>query len=83
MEVNPKVSVIVPVYKVEKFIERCVRSLLEQTIEDIEYIFVDDCSPDASVEILERVIKDYPERAECIHIIRQPVNRGVQGSVPC
>ena len=77
MNVRPKVSVIVPIYKVEKFIEPCIRSLLEQTIEDIEYVFVDDCSPDASMEILERVIKDYPERAEGIHIIRQSVNRGV------
>ena len=38
----PKVSVFVPIYKVEKYIERCVRSLFEQTLDDIEYIFVDD-----------------------------------------
>ena len=35
-----KVSVIIPVYKVEKFVERCVRSLMEQTMDGIEYIFV-------------------------------------------
>ena len=45
----PKVSVIIPVYGVEKYIERCARSLFEQTLDDIEYIFVDDCSPDNSI----------------------------------
>ena len=50
-----KVSILVPVYGVEKFIEKCARSLLGQTYENIEYIFVDDCSPDKSVEILENL----------------------------
>lgn len=38
----PKVSVCVPIYNVEKYIEKCVRSLFEQTLDDIEYIFVND-----------------------------------------
>ena len=58
----PKVSVIIPVYGVEKYIERCARSLFEQTLNDIEYIFVDDCSPDKSIEILERIIEEYRPR---------------------
>ena len=37
-----KVSVVVPIYKVEQFIVRCVTSLMEQTLNDVEYIFVDD-----------------------------------------
>lgn len=37
-----KVSVIIPIFKVRNFIERCVCSLFEQTLEDVEYIFVDD-----------------------------------------
>ena len=45
----PAVSVIVLVYKVEKYIERCARALFGQTMEDIEYVFVDDCTPDRSV----------------------------------
>ena len=49
----PKISVIVPIYKVEKNIEKCVCSLMEQTLDDIEYILVDDCSPDNSIKILE------------------------------
>lgn len=52
----PKVSVIIPVYGAESFIERCARSLFEQTLEDMEFIFVDDCSPDRSVEILNKVV---------------------------
>lgn len=58
----PKVSVIIPVYGVEKYIERCARSLFEQTLDDIEYIFVDDCTPDKSIEILERIIEEYRPR---------------------
>ena len=55
----PKVSVIIPVYGVEKYIERCARSLFEQSLDDVEYIFVDDCSPDKSIEILMRLIDEY------------------------
>ena len=40
----PKVSVLIPVYGVEKYIRRCAVSLFEQTLEEVEYIFVDDCS---------------------------------------
>lgn len=63
----PKVSVIIPVYGVEKYIERCARSLFEQTLDDIEYIFVDDCSPDKSIAILENIIKEYQPRLNKEH----------------
>ena len=43
----PEISVIVPVYKVEKYLDRCVRSLLRQTFDDLEIILVDDGSPDS------------------------------------
>ena len=72
----PAVSVIVLVYKVEEYIERCARHLFDQTLEDIEYIFVDDCSPDRSVEILERVLDDYPHRSKQVQILHNDVNRG-------
>lgn len=65
----PKISIIVPIYNAEKYIEKCVRSLFEQTFSFIEYIFVDDCSPDNSIEIIKSVLKDYPRRQEqCIFI---------------
>ena len=72
-----KVCIIVPIYNVSKFIERCVRSLFEQTFEDIQYIFVNDCTPDNSIEILEKVILDYPNRRESINIIHHEVNKGL------
>ena len=51
----PKVSVIIAVYGVERYMERCARSLFEQTLDDIEFIFVDDCSSDRSIDILQKV----------------------------
>lgn len=72
-----KVSVLVPVYGVEKYIERCAVSLFEQTYRDIEYIFVDDCTPDRSIEILRSVIQRYPECGSQVRIIRKEVNGGL------
>lgn len=57
-----KVSVIVPVYGVEAWIERCAHSLLSQTWEDLEVIFVNDGTTDRSMEILSEVVKQYPSR---------------------
>lgn len=71
------ISILVPIYGVEKYIERCARSLFEQSYEDIEYIFVDDCSPDRSIEILKQVIDDYPQRRSHVRIIRHKHNRGL------
>ena len=50
---NPLVSIGVPIYNVESYIERCARSLFEQTYVHIEYIFIDDNSPDDSIGILK------------------------------
>lgn len=71
------VSVLVPVYGVEKYIERCAVSLFEQTYRDIEYIFVDDCTPDRSIDILHSVISRYPSREAQVRIIRNTKNGGV------
>ena len=71
----PLVSILVPVYNVEKYIERCARSLFEQTYENLEYIFVDDCTPDSSMQILEQVMQDYPIRSKHAHIIKHHHNR--------
>ena len=68
-----KVSICVPVYGVEKYIERCARSLFEQTYEDVEYVFVDDCTQDRSVELLQNVIENYPSRKDKVRIIHQVV----------
>lgn len=42
----PKISVIVPVYNVEKYLDRCIQSILNQTLKELEIILVDDGSPD-------------------------------------
>lgn len=54
----PKVSIIIPVYGVEKYIERCSRSLFEQTLDDLEYLFIDDCTPDKSIDVLKTYLKN-------------------------
>lgn len=51
------ISVIVPVYKVEKYIDRCVNSILKQTFKDFELILVDDGSPDNCGKICEEYAK--------------------------
>lgn len=71
------VSILVPIYNVEKYIERCARSLFEQTYADIEYIFVNDCTPDDSIVILKKIILEYPYRKEHIRIITHEQNRGL------
>ncbi|UYI80111.1 MAG: glycosyltransferase [Fusobacterium varium] len=53
-----KVSVIVPVYNVEKYIGKCIRSIMEQTLEEIEIIVINDGSPDRSLEIVNRLMKE-------------------------
>lgn len=73
----PKVSVIIPVYKVEQYIERCAISLFSQTLDSIEYIFIDDRSPDKSIEILLNVLENFPERKDQVKLIRHIENYGV------
>lgn len=73
----PKVSVLIPIYNVEKYISRCAKSLFEQTLHDIEYIFVNDCTPDNSMDILNKVIEDYPHKKNHIKIIHHSENKGL------
>lgn len=72
----PKVSIIVPIYKVEEYIEYCARSLFEQTLDDLEYIFIDDCSPDKSIERLEAILEKYPQRRRGTIILHNKKNLG-------
>lgn len=71
----PLISVIIPVYNVASFIEEAVNSILNQTIQDFEIIAIDDCSTDATIDILEG-IKD-PR----IKIIKKEKNRGLIDSL--
>lgn len=72
-----KVSIIIPIYKVESFIGRCARSLMEQTLTNVEYIFVDDASPDGSIGVLRQVLADYPERSSHVRILTHSENKGL------
>ena len=75
-EIN--VSVIIPVYGVERYIERCARSLFGQTmLNGIEFIFIDDHTPDRSIEILRNTLKEYPERYAQVTILTHSVNKGL------
>lgn len=72
-----KVSVIVPVFGVEKYIERCAVSLFEQSFDDIQYVFVDDCTPDNSFSILKGVLSRYEGRQQQCVFVKQPRNLGL------
>lgn len=75
-----KVSLLVPVYGVEKYIAKCARSLFGQSYADIEFVFVDDATPDRSIEVLREVIAEYPDREKQVKIVAHPVNRGLSAA---
>lgn len=72
-----KVSILVPIYGVERYIEKCAVSLMEQTYPDIEYVFVNDCTKDKSVGILERILNSYPQRRSQVRVINHEQNKGL------
>ena len=74
---TPLLSVIVPIYNVEKYIEHCARCLFEQTYSNIEYIFIDDCTPDSSISVLTRIMDEYPNRHSFVKIIHHSHNLGL------
>lgn len=76
---RPKVSVIIPVYNVEKYIEKCAESLFNQSLIELEFIFVDDCSQDRSLLLLT-VLDKYPYRKKQVKILVHENNLGVSQS---
>ena len=60
----PKVSVIVPVYNVEAYLDKCLDSLVNQTLKDIEIIVVNDSTPDNSQQIIDQYVKQYPHKVQ-------------------
>ncbi|MEJ7136634.1 glycosyltransferase family 2 protein [Vibrio paracholerae] len=75
----PKVSVIMPVYNTELYVERAMISLMEQTLDDVQFIIIDDGSKDNSLNIIKQVINRYPERQRQVTLISRE-NRGVAAS---
>ena len=74
-----KVSIIVPVYNVAKYIERCLLSVLNQTWPDLEVILVNDCTPDNSMEIVRRVVASHP-RGAVVRCLEHEENRGLSAA---
>ena len=74
------VSVIIPVYNVRNYIARCAESLMRQTLADVEFIFVDDASPDDSVNILLAVLEKYSNRQVHVKILTHHENNGLPAS---
>jgi len=74
---STKVSIIIPVYNVEKYIEACFNSISNQTYKNIEAIFVDDCSSDDSYKILSNLIKQHSQSEIQYKILRHESNKNV------
>ena len=70
---NPKISIIITVYNVEKYISQCLDSAINQSLKDIEIIIVDDCGSDKSMDIA----KEYAKNDSRIKIIKNSQNMGL------
>lgn len=71
-----KVTIAVPVYGVESYIEKCAISLFEQTYSNLEILFINDNTPDKSIEIIKKTLEKYPHRKNQVSIFNQPQNMG-------
>lgn len=71
------VTVIIPVYNVRDYIARCATSLMNQTLDDVEFIFVNDASPDDSIEVLQSVLEQFPKRKADVTILTHTENKGL------
>lgn len=72
-----KVSVLIPVYNVERVFARCLDAVFSQTYGDIDYVFVNDCTPDNSMDVLARKCRQYPDRAGRVRILENSTNQGI------
>lgn len=74
---NPLVSVIIPVYNVEHYVEDCISSVIEQTYANLEIVIVDDCGTDSSMEIVEKQLKHTSFNSR---ILKHEQNRGLSAA---
>lgn len=72
-----KITIAVPVYGVEKYVSKCAESLFSQDYEDLEFLFINDCTRDNSVGEIRKCLQKYPHRIEQTRIIDCPVNKGL------
>jgi glycosyltransferase involved in cell wall biosynthesis len=74
---KPKVSIIIPVYNVSKYLRRCLDSVVNQTLKDIEIIIINDCSPDP---LDDEICKEYAKKDSRIKYIKHKKNLGLGGA---
>ena len=74
------VSVIIPIYNVEHYLEECVASVAAQTFTDFDIIAVNDCTRDYSIEVLEACIEKYHIPKEKVHLINHECNKGLSAA---
>lgn len=78
---SPKLSIVVPVYGTEKYIDRCAQSLFRQASDEVEYIFVNDCTPDNSIKVLNDIKSEYINKTNInVKIICHSQNLGSGGA---
>ena len=78
MNFKYKVSVIIPIYNAATYIEKCVESLMQQTLTDVEYIFVNDASTDCSLQMLNNLLSNYPDKHTSIINLKE--NKGISNA---
>lgn len=77
MNPNPRVSIIIPIYNVSSYIKKCALSVINQSYSNIEIVFVNDKTPDDSIEQLTNLLCEYPARQQDIMIISHEKNKGL------
>ena len=75
------VSIVIPIYKVEPYIERCIKSVINQTYKDLEVILVDDCSPDNSMRLATKTIETFGQSSKMKFVtIKHEKNKGLSAA---
>ena len=64
---EPKISIVVAVYNLEKYLPRCLDALVNQTLQEIEILCVDDGSTDSAPQIVDEYAKKYPQKVKAFH----------------
>ena len=76
---NYIVSIVIPLYNVREYVESALNSALNQTFKSIEYILVDDCSTDGTMDIVESVLQNHYRKSD-VYILHHKVNKGLSAA---
>lgn len=74
---SPAISIVIPIYNCEKYLDTCLESLFNQSLRDLEYIFIDDCSTDNSYSRLHEILLRYPSKSHQVKVIKMAENIGI------